>query len=571
MGMSITVITANDRLANIDQHFKVMAGPGAGKTRFLINHIKNILTTSTRLKTSRKIACITYTTVAADNIVSRVGDHGGRLEISTIHSFLYKYLIKPYVHLVAAQFGLDATKIKGHDDVLFTGFNFISEWKRRTSQFYLDDRDIIRALEKIQWKYSASDELILSPPYPIRSQQYTIRQDSYMEYRKMIWELGLLHHDDVLFFSAQLCNQFPFVLDVLRAVFPYFLVDEFQDTSPIQIKLLTKLSLRETVVGVVGDAAQSIYGFLGAAPNQLHEFILPNMAEYRIDDNWRSSNQIVTLLNKVRHNLQQNGLRNIDRTPVMVLVGDKLRAQNWIKTTYPSDDTVILTRDNITANLLKKGINGISTQDLLKEIRSKDSASPRRRAISNSTKAIEHAKNGYFKDAMKTMEKLYNFGQTINDKKRALKSLKTLLDKRSAFEGGKLIRLYDVINSEGIAALTGLRSGAAKTFYDTTEYDQFAASVKNLYETGEQRTIHKAKGEEFGTVLLVIDSDGQTAFNETQALAFLLGPNLDGIEEHRVMYVALSRAKDNLLINVPSLSGSAQTALEAMGISVVSV
>ena len=57
----------------IEQHFKVSAGPGAGKTRWLVNRIKNILHQSTRLGKTRKIVCITYTNVAAEIILERLG------------------------------------------------------------------------------------------------------------------------------------------------------------------------------------------------------------------------------------------------------------------------------------------------------------------------------------------------------------------------------------------------------------------------------------------------------------------------------------------------------------------
>ena len=116
----------------------------------------------------------------------------------------------------------------------------------------------------------------------------------------MVWKQGLLHHDDVLFFSYEIIKKYAFALDVLRAQFPYFLVDEFQDTSPIQIEILKLIAQKETIIGVVGDEAQSIYKFLGAVPGQLQNFTLPGMLLFEIKDNHRSSNQIVNLLNAIR-------------------------------------------------------------------------------------------------------------------------------------------------------------------------------------------------------------------------------------------------------------------------------
>ena len=114
---------------------------------------------------------------------------------------------------------------------------------------------------------------------------YNIKLSSYLVYKKMAWSRGVLHHDDILFFSYQLINKYPFALSVIRASFPYFLVDEFQDTSPIQVYLLKLIAKEETIVGIVGDEAQSIYKFLGVKENQLQSFELSNMATYEIKDN----------------------------------------------------------------------------------------------------------------------------------------------------------------------------------------------------------------------------------------------------------------------------------------------
>ena len=61
--MALQEIESKDKI-DINSHFKIVAGPGAGKTTFLINHIKNIIENSNKVNIYRKIACITYTNVA---------------------------------------------------------------------------------------------------------------------------------------------------------------------------------------------------------------------------------------------------------------------------------------------------------------------------------------------------------------------------------------------------------------------------------------------------------------------------------------------------------------------------
>src|SRR5690606_37044257 len=84
-----------------------------------------------------------------------------------------------------------------------------------------------------------------------------------ISYKKIFWRNRRLHHDDVLFFGYQLLIRHPFILKVLRAKFPYFVIDEFQDTNPIQTAIIKLLAEKETVVGVIGDKAQSIFSFQG--------------------------------------------------------------------------------------------------------------------------------------------------------------------------------------------------------------------------------------------------------------------------------------------------------------------
>lgn len=81
------------------------------------------------------------------------------------------------------------------------------------------------------------------------------------------------------------------------------------------------ISTTDTVIGVIGDRAQSIFSFQGANPDLFTGFSTPSMVNYLIKDNRRSSNQVVSLLNNIRTDIQQNPVRNVDGLPVKILVG----------------------------------------------------------------------------------------------------------------------------------------------------------------------------------------------------------------------------------------------------------
>jgi len=104
-------------IEDIENNFKVQAGPGAGKTYWLVNHIKNVLKNSKRLQKTRKIACITYTNISVNTINERLGNYSEQVEVSTIHSFLYSNVFKPYIRFIADRYELDFSKEIGRAHV----------------------------------------------------------------------------------------------------------------------------------------------------------------------------------------------------------------------------------------------------------------------------------------------------------------------------------------------------------------------------------------------------------------------------------------------------------------------
>ena len=204
---------------------------------------------SSRLQKTRKIACITYTNIAVETILKRLGNSSDRVEVSTIHSFLYKHIVKPYVRFIANEYNLNVKKIDGHDDVILSNYSFLKELKVATKQERINDNiNLIEAIANAKWKFDNFGTLEVKTDYPRKVDGYFLKNTTYFEYKKMAWTKGILHHDDVLFFSYQLLMKYPFILSVLRAKFPYFFVDEFQDSNPIQVEILKMIGQKETKV-----------------------------------------------------------------------------------------------------------------------------------------------------------------------------------------------------------------------------------------------------------------------------------------------------------------------------------
>lgn len=553
--MSIITINSDSVITDINGHFKVSAGPGAGKTYWLVNHIKNVLHNSDKLFRTRKIACITYTNIAVETILKRLGTSSEQVEVSTIHSFLYKNVVKPYASFVAEEFGLNVAEMDGHDNVVLSNYSFLNDWKDITGQKRIrDDKTVIKAFTNLKWKFD-NNELKIRTDYPFRVGNYPIKNDSYLEYKKMMWEKGLLHHDDVLFFSFQIINKFPFVINILNAKFPYVFLDEFQDSNPIQVEIFKKLGLGESKIGVIGDIAQSIYEFQGADYKQFQDFSFQDMKEYILNENRRSSNEIIDALNSVRQDISQVKVRNISTEKPIIFIGDMTLALRAAKIKCNDESIYTLSRNNITSNAMKAEINGIGLNSrLLENLKETDSNTKRSNLIYACIKAIAYGKEGKFNDAIKELEKLFNYrADKIRGKRKALKYITIFLDKFPEYENATLLDFAVFIRTNLVSDLPNFKGGAIKIFYESYTFKQLLLCVSIPEDMSLHKTIHKAKGDEFDNVLLVL--------KEEKDVNFLIEQNLLSNEEHRINYVAISRAKNRLFISIPTLSTTFQTTL----------
>ncbi|UOB81736.1 ATP-dependent helicase (plasmid) [Bacillus sp. ZJS3] len=552
-------ISSEDKI-DIEHHFKVSAGPGAGKTHWLVNHIKSTLKNSERLEKTRKIACITYTNVAVETILNRLGTQSiNQVEVSTIHSFLYCHVVKPYLFHIAEVFGVDFQKIKGHDNIK-PKYTKVQSWLENHSMIeelkhpYTIKQLLMRQDNKqalFNWlsstKYSFNSDLTLKLRGEDRKAQHlrniirTLEMDL-LSYKKLYWQDGKIDHDDVLYFSYELIKRCPFILKVLSAKFPYFFIDEFQDTNPIQAKIVSLLAKEETIIGVIGDPAQSIYSFQGASIEDYLKFKIDNLSEYTITENRRSSNQIIDLLNEIRTDIVQTKFRNIDHDKPILFIGNSTEAYSKILEIY-GDDIFIqtLSRDNPTANSMKFAVdNSNLNTKLLVEFDSIDSNDKRYGIIKTSMEALEFAKQGDYKNAIKIMSANFSDYSEKEQINKSVLILQKLIQIHETFFEKPLMEFYKLVKED--IKMSGFKKGPIQDFYNQYSYKEVALCINYKEDISQHRTIHKSKGDEFQNVLLIPDK-----------IEFLTNPNLNEDEEHRIYYVGISRAKDRLFVVIPKL------------------
>ena len=145
--------------------------------------------------------------------------------------------------------------------------------------------------------------------------------------KKYLWAVvRKLNHDEILYFGYRILERNPTILYAIRAQFPYIFVDEFQDTNPLQTKMLLKICEKISKITVIGDVAQSIYSFQGARPTQFTNFSLHGMKEYEIKGNRKSTSNIVNMCNYIRRNdrLEQVSIKEYENEEEKQMVESKL-------------------------------------------------------------------------------------------------------------------------------------------------------------------------------------------------------------------------------------------------------
>lgn len=580
----VRVISSDEKISDLTNHFKVVAGPGAGKTYWLVTHILNVLQNVKDLTSTSKIACITYTTVAGEEIQKRLGTNQSKVEVSTIHSFLYANIVKPYIYLLKDDNGnmlINVEELDGHEENIATKGK-IYVWQQEAKNGYLTDKQKIKkCLENLDWKLEESG-INLKPrkSYLSRIGKYSIRSEELLLYKRLFWKEGVIHHEDVLYFAYKILKKYPALLNHLSSKYPFVFLDEFQDTNPIQTEIIKWLSNAGSVIGVIGDPAQSIYEFHGASRQDFISFSLPNQAMYSIKNNRRCGSKIVDFLNHIRSgdDLEQTSIRNNSEIDVYFYECKDIRDENLTRFHELRSklgfigDYCILTRNNDTVKQLRNA----ETVDIWSSFNEVDSNRERfiknlltsyklvndnrqEAGIKELIKSIKTDKDGILKEPFQENQYI----SPIMKRSLAVDLLEFMACRMEEFLDRSLYDLYEAliemlkVMNYGIKKIT---RGKIKEFSDLTSIKMLLDSLIFPEEkSSEIRTIHKAKGMEFESVLLYL--------SDIEEVKRLVHPDIGSNEDDtRILYVALSRAKDLLCIACPELDLETKTKLSSINL-----
>ncbi|HFR3447494.1 TPA: UvrD-helicase domain-containing protein, partial [Streptococcus suis] len=253
------------------QNFILEGGAGSGKTYSLISIIEKILIEEPK----KSIVCITYTNNAVAEIKSRIINDN--LWVSTIHEFIW--------HIIG---------------------NFQKEIKECLVELINDD----------------SQKLFVSPKDVIEEESISldyfddVRVDYAEWYSMSITEQNKVQisHDHILIVAEKMFSKYKKLCDVLADTANYIFVDEYQDTSPLIVKILLEhlqKSTKKNVVGFFGDSMQAIYD---SGVGDLNSY---NLAKIQKTQNRRNPKKVIDLANKVRNDGLVQTPSNDDTAPNM--------------------------------------------------------------------------------------------------------------------------------------------------------------------------------------------------------------------------------------------------------------
>lgn len=292
---------------------------------------------------------------------------------------------------------------------------------------------------------------------------------------------------------------------------------------------------------------------MGATVQQFDSFTVPEMQEYEIRGNRRSTKQIIDLLNIVRTDFSQDWLNGSEGMMPELLVGDMLNCYQQCIEKSGTDEIQSLAFQNVLANSMRKK-NGVREVEKILEI-DFDSNVGRQMMIRTLIKAVEYTRMNDLRNAWHQLD-IINRDRTIT-----IVVLRRLLDGYKDYKNGSLMDFYNFLVNDLHIKMTKIKGKIIRDFYMNHTYADAALGVKYGDSNNKHKTIHKSKGEEFDNLFVILEKE--------EDLEFLLSPNLNDNNSHRVYYVAASRAINRLFICVPTLSAEKRIQLEGMPISIL--
>jgi DNA helicase len=533
-------------------NFILDAGAGSGKTYTLVEALKYIINQHSReyKSTGQRIACITYTNVAVDEIKNRISSDA-TVYVSTIHGFLWSI-------------------IKNYQKEIKEALIAINE--KAKNGYYIDNLE-----ERIYGK-----------------------KIEYVEYRKI--EDGKISHDDVINISSILFEEYSKLSRIVSDMYPVIFVDEYQDTNEkvvqILLDIITPLYGDKVLIGLFGDWMQNIYDH-GVGRIDPEEKMLIHIVK---NENYRSSKSIVDVVNNIRLDISQVPMSNTTGSAKFYYKesGDIKEALESLKTILKNCDgwgedikILALTKRIIASNsdwgtlysiydgYSRKEKNKLFTVDNL--LMGEDPYGDFYKYVEDIIFAFKNGVYGelyrIFKSSLKQekyknnltifkrdltnvlgeLESLCNVG-TIEDVCRYI-VCNSIFPRRTDFN-----HLLRDLESSRIGA--EVIKGGPICYLKDCRYSEVHSMMQYKNELTPFSTQHGTKGAEYDNVIVVLDEGSWRIYDYESAITRNSNGKKNSVYDRslNILYVSLSRARNNLaVLMVGPNNGILHTACDIFG------
>lgn len=587
-------ISLNEQQAHAVQHTEgavlLLAVPGSGKTTALVARLGYMLYCVG--VTPESILTMTYTVSAARDMKNRFAamfgdEYAARLQFRTINGVCAS-IINGYV------------RNKGGDgfDLLDNNAKLLIEIYRKLRADYPVDGEVkelqkqITYIKNMRLTRQEIDELDLSGADigPI-----------YNEYIHEMKRRRLMDYDDQLVYAYNILKSRPDILNFYRRRYQYLCVDEAQDTSKIQHRIIHLLAGEDGNLFMVGDEDQSIYGFRAAYPDALMRFEgdYPNSTVLLLEENFRSTPEIVSAAdrfiarNTMRHEKHMRASRPSGAQ--VRRVGLKSRAAQYsyiakIAEGEPKRELAVLYRNNDSAVPL---IDFLDRNNIGYRVRQTDGVFFTSRTVSGVRDLMTLALSPLDEDAFMRVYYKLNLPISRADAEKAVelcrarkgvsffavlkptgknpeRTVEKLIELRTHFSALKTDSAADALKriryQMGYGAYLMRNGGDDERLYllsqlasrekNIESFLKRLDALKSIFEAGGDRnsklilsTIHSSKGLEYDRVAVIDTIDG---ILPSVTLKTGQAPDKDEQkayeEERRLFYVAATRAKSELLL-----------------------
>ena len=526
----------------------VIAGAGTGKTRAITHRIAYAAAIGTM--DPHKVLALTFTARAAGEMRTRLRSLGvPSVAARTVHAAALKQLTFFWPQVFGGR----------TPDLLTTKSGFLTEAIKRAQlqgELSITSRDLLRDIAtEIEW---AKVSQVAPSDYLSESQKRTVKPrinpeqlaKVYTAYESVKHQERAIDFEDVLLLTAAMIEEEREVRERVQDQYRFFTVDEYQDISPLQPRLINAWLGSRQELCVVGDPAQTIYSFAGATPVFLNSFTnrFPEAEVVRLTTGYRTTPEIIFTANSILRKgamgselvaINDHGSKptinayNDEQAEIAGIVRD---ITQLISEGTPAQEIAVLARTNNQLNGLEKAMNAAN---LPYQVR-------------NTERFFERKEVRDFLKQVRTASVIPTEGVSWLDE---LRTLAQPFLTGGAIDGiAALLHLARELDSDN-----GFTPKNLRTYLREVE-DRVQQNNPPTMPVTTLATLHAAKGLEWERVFLMGVSDGILPLENNSTT----GDQASIDEERRLFYVGITRAKSDLRL---SYRGKASRFLAEAGLA----